>query len=298
MQTLFLAAGRGMLALAYGWEKSSKFSPYATVGMTAYFLLWMLSFIGFGTGDEILAYILSIGMPILYAVFVIVVRSKNKKQLLNDDTEENEPIEDDQPESDEQIRINDYVTTQNTEPEEEARSVSKGKIRLSPYIIAIAVFILCLAGMAGYSIININNKTEKISKLEKISIEYQSEKSEMSAKIDSLENQPDIYNDSIVRFANSQYGNQVSDKFYVKQTVVMKLDDAPITIKMKYSGTDKINISNHDKIIRYSMSETSIHGTYDITISPLDKGSTILTLTERLGKVIDPEYYNILVIVI
>ncbi len=79
---VFFWIGRIMLAGAYGWKKSSESLP-AIIGATMYFVLWMLCviFADFESEDKLFSIILSIALPLIYGLFVLIVRLKEHKRL-------------------------------------------------------------------------------------------------------------------------------------------------------------------------------------------------------------------------
>lgn len=85
LKIVFFWIGRIMLAGAYGWKKSSE-SFLAIIGATIYFVFWMLClvFSFFESEDKLFSIIIAIVLPLVYGLFVLIVRLKeHKKQELD-----------------------------------------------------------------------------------------------------------------------------------------------------------------------------------------------------------------------
>lgn len=218
LKGLLLQSGRLLLAGAFGIKRAEEFPPLVRCLCCFYPLIWMMSFIGFGTDAEWIAWILSIGMPILYIIFVIIVRLKNKKKHVISEIDDSEDKTEEQSlEEPVETTVIIEPTISETEDKEPAENIYKKK-SIAPYIVSIVILSVALVASLSACFVTVNQNNQKsiqIEELQKKSEELSSEYADAEKEIDHLTRKVATREESISKICkeNSELGSQL---FYYK----------------------------------------------------------------------------------
>lgn len=216
LKGLLLQSGRLLLAGAFGIKRAEEFPVWVRVLCCFYPLIWMLSFIGFGTGDEWISWILSIGMPVLYAIFVIVVRLKNRKQPIKPDSAK--PADEQLSEAPEAqtvtiAPINEYLDNKKNKEVSQTTEKHHNKKRTAPYIASIVILSAALIASLSACLITNNQKSLQIEELQKQSEELSSEYQKIKRQNEILTRRVEIREEQLseLKKEKSELNSKLSD---------------------------------------------------------------------------------------
>lgn len=256
LKGLLLQSGRLLLAGAFGMKRAEEFPPLVRCLCCFYPLIWLISFIGFGTDSEWIAWLLSIGMPVLYIIFVIFVRLKNEKiQIVSEIEDSEEKTEEHSSEEPEETTV--IIEPIKKEQEEKKPTEKLHKKRSTiPYIVSIVILSVALVASLSACFVTVNQNNQKsiqIEELQKKSEELVSEYADAEKEIDHLTRKVATREEKI-----SNINKENSDLAY--QLFYYKIYTCVVNNGSNYYhqfGCDKLNTS---KFYVYSINEAERKG--------------------------------------
>ena len=282
LKGLLLQSGRLLLAGAFGMKRAEEFHPLVRCLCCFYPLIWMMSFIGFGTDSEWIAWLLSIGMPVLYIIFVIIVRLKNKKkQVISEIDDSEEKTEEQSSEEPGETTVIVEPTISETEDKEQAENLHKKK-STAPYIASIVI--LSVALVASNTTFYLHNKRETAYLEQRIN-SYESTIQVLSVENKSNKTKADNYEaiNTFLKNKTLSYSSVLhSDDIYVPDRIfINKKEEQNWFYLFNYHG-ERLSIQYQNDSSAVLMLGKNVFGSKaKLKIIPNDYGTNEVTITNQ-----------------